>query len=81
VIGYLLSFLSLALLIIVLYAGITWMTAGGDSKKVETAKTMITSGIIGLAICLIAYAFTFYVVAQLSAAATLSISKPWLKMV
>ena len=38
IINYVLGFLALIAIIIVLYAGFLWMTAGGDSKKVDKAK-------------------------------------------
>lgn len=65
-IGVLLSILGLIFLIIVIYAGIMWMTASGDSAKVEKARKMLIEGAVGLAITLAAYAFTAFVVNQLT---------------
>lgn len=41
---------SLALLLYIAWSGIEWITAGGDSKKVDDAKARLTNGIIGMAI-------------------------------
>ena len=41
---------TLAVLFYLLMGGFNWITAGGDKGKVETARTMITQAIIGLAI-------------------------------
>jgi hypothetical protein len=41
---------ALALLMYLIIAGFNWLTAGGDSKKVEDARSRITNGLIGLAI-------------------------------
>lgn len=32
------------------YGGMTWLTAGGDKTKTETARSVITNAIIGLGI-------------------------------
>jgi len=37
-------------LIVLLAAGISYMTAGGDEEKIKKAKKMITNGLIGAAI-------------------------------
>ena len=60
-----LSFVGVLLLCYLLYAGFLWMTAGGDSKKVESAKTMIQNAIIGLLIIAIAYSASSFVLTQL----------------
>ncbi|MFH0780293.1 MAG: hypothetical protein V1928_05615 [Parcubacteria group bacterium] len=57
---------SLILLIIVVYGGIQWMTAGGNKEQVGKSKSMIIEGVIGLMICLAAYALTSYVVTQIT---------------
>ncbi len=67
IISTVLGFLGVILLGYILYAGFLWMTAGGDSKKVETATTMIRNAIIGLLIIVAAYAITTFVLARLTA--------------
>lgn len=39
-----------AVLLYLILGGFNWITAGGDKAKVESARAMITQGIIGLAI-------------------------------
>ncbi|MFH1077662.1 MAG: pilin [Patescibacteria group bacterium] len=39
-----------------LYGGFTWMTAGGDSKKVESARKTLMNAAIGLIIVALSYA-------------------------
>lgn len=58
----LLSFLGLLMTIIIIWSGFRWMTAGGDEKKVETAKKQLTAAIIGAVIIVAAYVITYYVV-------------------
>src|SRR3989338_3484228 len=61
-----LTILGILALIIVLYAGFTWMTAGGNEEKVGTAKKMLINGAIGLAIILSSYAITSFVISRLT---------------
>ncbi len=41
-----------------LYAGILWMTARGDTKKVDSAKNILVSSTIGLVIIVASYVLT-----------------------
>jgi hypothetical protein len=65
VINVLLGFIGILLLIYILYAGFLWMTAGGEDKKVEQAKTMLKNSIIGLLIIIAAFAITNFVLGSL----------------
>jgi hypothetical protein len=56
-----LSLLSMIFIILILYAGFNWMTAGGEEKKVEDAKATIQRAIIGLVIVIAAFAITYFV--------------------
>jgi hypothetical protein len=40
------------------YAGVLWMTAAGDSKKVEKAKDILVTSVIGTVIVVSAYVIT-----------------------
>jgi hypothetical protein len=51
-----------------LYAGYLWMTAAGDSKAVDKAKSILTQAVIGLVIMVLAYSITGYVLASISKA-------------
>lgn len=48
-------------LVLMIYAGFLWMTARGDSKKVDQAKQLITGAVIGVLIISMAYAITIFV--------------------
>ena len=58
IIRYALGLLGFVFLLLTLYAGFLWMTAGGDESKIETAKKILTASVIGLAIILLSYGFT-----------------------
>ena len=45
-----------AFIIFLIWGGISWLTAGGDKGKVETAQKMISNALIGLAIVAASYA-------------------------
>lgn len=70
IINVALSFLGIISVIIVLIGGFQYMISGGDQAKTDAAKKMITSGIIGLAIILSAWAITSFVIGQLLEATT-----------
>jgi hypothetical protein len=61
-----LGLLGVVFLLLVLYAGFLWMTAGGDDKQVEKARKMLTNATIGLVIILSAYAITTFVINWIS---------------
>lgn len=65
-----LGFLGIVAVIIILFGGFKWMTAGGNDEKVGEAKRLIIAGIIGLAIILSAYAITTFVLQSLIDATT-----------
>ena len=68
-----LSYLGLLMTIIILWAGFRWMTAGGDEKKVETAKSHLRSAVIGAIVIIAAWMITFFVVDTTRKAITNSI--------
>lgn len=56
-----LSFLGVIFLLLMIFGGVTWMTARGNEKNVDRAKTIIFDAIIGLVIVVAAYAITYLV--------------------
>jgi len=56
-------------IILMVYAGFNWMTAGGNEDKITKAKTTIRNAMIGLIITLSAYAITFFLFEYLKSAA------------
>lgn len=67
-INVLLGLLGIIFLVLTIYAGFLWMTAGGDEKKVAKAKGIIITAVIGLVILLSAYAISTFVLEQLISA-------------
>lgn len=67
-INVVLGLLGIILLLIILYAGFLWMTAGGNSDQVEKAKKLMINAVIGLVIMLAAYAISNFVITSLGEA-------------
>ena len=61
ILGVLFSFMGLIFLILVIYSGVNWMTAQGNTSQIDKAKNTIVKAIVGLVICLSAYAITYFV--------------------
>lgn len=68
IINILLGFLGVLAVILVLWAGFKWMTAAGDEQQINDAKKIMSGGVIGLMIILVAYAITAFVINQLTEA-------------
>jgi hypothetical protein len=60
IIRVLLGFTAIVLVILNIYAGFTWMTAGGNEEAVTKAKTTIRNSTIGLVIVLSSYSITLF---------------------
>mgnify|MGYP006883579264 FL=1 len=61
IISILLSFVGVLFFILMIYAGILWMTAQGNEQQVSKAKNLLINATIGLIITLAAYAITSFI--------------------
>lgn len=61
IIGVLLSFVGVLFLILMIYAGLTWMTAQGNSQQVDKAKDLLINSVVGIIIVFSAYALTAFI--------------------
>ena len=61
IIGVVLSFVGVLFLIMMIFAGIMWMTAQGNEQRVTKAKDLLINSIIGIVIVFAAYAITTFV--------------------
>ena len=68
IINVALGLLGIVALVIVLYGGFKWMTAGGSDEQVGEARKIIISGVVGLAIIFSSYAIANFVLEQLGQA-------------
>jgi cytochrome bd-type quinol oxidase subunit 2 len=60
-----LSFLGVIFLILIIYAGFSWMRAAGNEETAKKAKATMVDASIGLAVVLAAYAIASYVIDRL----------------
>lgn len=59
-----LALLGIIFIILMIYAGFTWMTASGNETKIDKAKNMIQTAIIGLIITLSSWAIWTYLLSS-----------------
>ncbi|HUT22686.1 MAG TPA: IPT/TIG domain-containing protein [Candidatus Bipolaricaulota bacterium] len=62
------GFLGVVAVALVIYGGFLWMTAGGDADKVTKAKKVLVNAFIGLAIILLAFSITSFIINSLQEA-------------
>lgn len=62
-----LSLVGTIFLILTVYAGILWMTAGGREEQVEKSGKIIKASVIGLFIVMSSYAITYFITTNLGA--------------
>lgn len=59
--GVILGFTGTIFFILVVWAGLTWMTAGGNEENIKKAQGILKTAVIGLIIVLSAYAITRFI--------------------
>jgi len=67
-INIVLGLLGIIAVIIIIYAGFKWMTAGGNEEQVGDAKKMLIQSIIGLAVIFSAWIIASFVIDRLGRA-------------
>lgn len=60
-----LAIFTIIFFILVVYGGIIWLTAGGDSAKADKAREILTSASLGVIIIIIAYLLTNFIIFKL----------------
>jgi len=68
IVGAVLSFVGVLMLVLVVYAGILWMTAGGNQEQTKKAMGIIFAAVLGLFIILAAYALVSFIGQQVVSA-------------
>ena len=65
IINAVIGVLGLICVVIIIIGGVNYMTSSGDAGKVKKAKDTILYGIIGLVICVLAFAIVNFVLANI----------------
>ncbi len=68
IINAVLGLLGTVFLVLLVYGGYLWMTAGGNEEDVGKAKKLIAQAILGLAVIMGAYAISYFVTSKLETA-------------
>lgn len=55
------SIIGLIFLVLIVFSGVKWMTAQGNTSRVDQAKDTITKAITGLVISLASYGITMFI--------------------
>lgn len=63
-----LGFLGLVFVILILFSGFQWMTAGGNEDTITQARKRLVNAVIGLVIILAAYGIAEFVINQVDQA-------------
>lgn len=61
IIRWTLGILALVAVAFIIYGGILWLTSQGDERRIEKAKRVITSAVIGLIIVLLSWALVAFI--------------------
>jgi hypothetical protein len=69
-INALLSLLGIIFVVLTVYGGVIWMNAGGNDKKVEEGRSIISQALVGLIVVLAAAAISYFVMNAFSSGST-----------
>jgi len=60
-----LSVIGVLFLILIIWGGVTWMTAAGNDEKIKKAQKIISGATVGFIIIISAYAVTLYITEEI----------------
>lgn len=66
--NYLFGILGVIAVILIIYSGFLWMTAGGNDQQITKAKTIIKRVAIGIIIATVAYSIVAFVITAVTSA-------------
>lgn len=76
IINIALTLVGVIFLILTVYGGYIWMTARGEEAQAKKAKDIIIMATIGMAVVLVAYVLTNFIVTRLTNATTTTAQAP-----
>lgn len=65
IINAVIGILGLVCVVVMIIGGVNYMTSSGDTGKVKKAKDTILYGVIGLVICVLAFAIVNFVISDI----------------
>ena len=66
IVNWVLGFLGLIAVILIIYAGVIWLTAAGNEDRIDKAKKILSAAVVGLIVILLAWASVIFVVGTTS---------------
>lgn len=66
IIAVVFGFLGLIAVIMIIYAGFLWLTAGGEEDRAEKGRTLLFQAVIGLIIILASWSVAYFVMRMLT---------------
>ena len=76
IIQVVLGFVGTLFLILIIWSGFQWMTAGGNTETITKAKQRIVNATIGLVIVLAAYSITWFITTEILTATNIVETTP-----
>ncbi len=67
-VGVIVGYLGIFLIVAIFYAGLIWMTSGGNEDKIARAKGIIAASVIGMLLILMSYSIAGFIVTSLARA-------------
>jgi len=64
------SLVGIILVVLMIAGGFMWMTSAGNAEKVDKAKKLMSSALIGLIIIILAYSISYLIIDKLSGVTT-----------
>ena len=65
IINVLMGFLGIFFFILIIYAGVLWMSAAGEEDRIHKSKKILSAAVIGLAIVFAGYFVAYMIIALL----------------
>lgn len=65
-----LTFLGVIFVVLIMFSGYQWMTAGGNEENVKKAKKRLTNAVIGLFIVLASWSISYFILRRMVAITT-----------
>ena len=63
-----LTIVGILFMILLIYSGVRWMTAGGNEHTIKTQKQNIKNAIIGIIIIMTAYSISYFIITTIESA-------------
>ena len=65
IINAIIAVLGIVAVVVIILGGVNYMTSSGDAAKVKKAKDTILYGVIGLVVCVLAFAIVNFVIVNI----------------